>query len=71
MAKKAKRVWTVAPGRTLCLDGKPVVSLAIVTDSATGLRAVYPEDADELARTIATALNATGAAYFNATGKEI
>jgi hypothetical protein len=41
--------WTLAPGRLLCYDGRPVVFLGVAEDPKTAKRSCAPYAADDLA----------------------
>lgn len=55
--------WTLAPGRWLCYDGKPMVALMLHQEKETGARNCQPHHADDLAHLLVYLL--TGEAAKN------
>lgn len=56
--------WTLAPGRTLCYDGKPVATLGRVGNDAKGYTC-HPVDADDLAHLLVLLLEGQGGLAYD------
>lgn len=50
--------WTLAPGRWICYDGKPLVALTLYQEKETGARNCQPAEADDLAHLLVALLEA-------------
>lgn len=52
--------WTLAPGRWICYDGKPLVALTLYQEKGTGSRNCQPAEADDLAHLLVYLLSGAG-----------
>lgn len=57
--------WTLAPGRWICYDGKPVVFLGVGEDPQTAERSCPPYAADDLAHLLVALLEGQNGLSFD------